>query len=50
MASVDRSYARAVETGWLVREIPCGHDVMVAAPDATTAVLLDAAAMGRSVG
>ncbi|MEU8825637.1 alpha/beta hydrolase family protein [Streptomyces sp. NPDC048636] len=45
LESLDLSYARAVRAGWDIREIACGHDVMLAEPD-RTAELLEAIAHG----
>jgi pimeloyl-ACP methyl ester carboxylesterase len=35
-------FERARSRGWRTSEIPCGHDVMIDAPDALTTQLLDA--------
>ncbi|HVT41664.1 MAG TPA: alpha/beta fold hydrolase [Acidimicrobiales bacterium] len=39
MDSLARSYAAAVAAGWATYDIACGHDLMLAAPDATAALL-----------
>lgn len=43
LASLDRSLARAETGGWTLREIPCGHDLMLAAPEATARVIEETA-------
>ncbi|MEU6084637.1 alpha/beta fold hydrolase [Streptomyces sp. NPDC047108] len=44
LASLDLSFARAEAAGWELREIPCGHAMMLAAPEATARVLDEVAA------
>ncbi len=39
LESLDRSYGRAVRAGWDIREIACGHDVILAEPERTAAML-----------
>lgn len=43
LASLDASYDRAVAAGWERHDIAAGHDVMVAAPQALTDVLVGVA-------
>lgn len=43
LASLDLSHHRAVQAGWQVDEIPCGHDTMLAAPHDTARVLVSSA-------
>lgn len=45
LASLRASYERAAAAGWEIREMPFGHDLMLAAP-AETAALLEAIAGG----
>jgi pimeloyl-ACP methyl ester carboxylesterase len=40
LAVLDESRRRVADAGWPVSELPCGHDAMVAAPAALTALLL----------
>jgi len=39
----DRCLAATRSRGWLVHELPCGHDVMLDMPERLTDILLDAA-------
>jgi pimeloyl-ACP methyl ester carboxylesterase len=45
LASLGPSFDHAVAAGWETHELPCGHDLMLAAPG-QTAALLDAIAVG----
>ena len=45
LASLERFYAAAVAAGWETHELPCGHDMMLAAPR-ETADLLERIAAG----
>lgn len=39
LASLDRSHERALRAGHNLVDLACGHDMMLARPDATTTVL-----------
>jgi pimeloyl-ACP methyl ester carboxylesterase len=41
--SFEKAHARAKAEGWRTYEVPCGHDVMIDAPDRLTEVLLEVA-------
>ena len=41
--SFEKAYARAKAEGWRTYEVPCGHDVMIDAPDRLTEILLEVA-------
>jgi pimeloyl-ACP methyl ester carboxylesterase len=43
LASLQKSVDLAVASGWETRELPCGHDLMLAAPGETAALLDDIA-------
>jgi pimeloyl-ACP methyl ester carboxylesterase len=40
LATLDESKRRIAEAGWPVTEMACGHDAMIAAPEALAAILL----------
>jgi len=40
LASIDESKRRIAEAGWPIAELACGHDAMIAAPDALVDLLL----------
>ena len=39
LPSLDMSLGIAVAAGWEIHEVACGHDLMLAAPDETAALL-----------
>lgn len=39
--SFEKAHARATAAGWRTYEVPCGHDVMIDAPERLTEILLE---------
>ena len=39
LQSLQPSFDMAVSSGWEIHEVPCGHDMMLAAPEATAELL-----------
>jgi len=47
LGNLDISWSRAVAAGWETHDLACGHDLMLAAPEATADLLIRCASPPR---